>query len=1719
MAAPAPIKNTVGEGFSVEEQIVAAITIHLLTGAPWPGAAGASIVSVECQKQQDGWFFDDVVVQAEENGKRRDFGCSVKSFAIFGPRGAPKDLVNSLWAQWLATSTRGFQPDRDSLTLIAAQHEPEVREAWFGLTESARVMDSSNYAARFVSGAEPSALRRAAFASLLKTDRGETPEEGARVLSRLYLVEHDFQHASSQSATQCVALCQQALVDAARERAGELWQAVIACVAPIRRKGGRITLAGLLAELAPRFPLKHHPHYVGDLASMDSMSRARLQSLPAKIGGVLAFERATLAATIEERVRRNRCAVLVGGSGNGKTVLARNWALKSSGPVFWIRASDIAQTGGLRTTFNLKHDLDDLFQHSGQPGCMVLDGLDKCFDEPAFDEAARALVAASNTAAINRWQVLITCCPEDWERVRRHLVRRGVALTGDDVAVSYFTTKELTEACKDVPALTGLAQRLHLWPILRWPKALDLVATYGRGAGDTAQWASESNFAQWFWESIISQDNPASPRDRVARKLGVQLGDRMSGAVTLERFDPSELDILGELTREGHLYIDRGRNTVRFSHELLADWARTRELQIQGNAVAAFLAQRLSSPLWHRAARYHALARLEQNADAKAWLALFEQFRGDATVDELAQNLLLEAPIFALDQCATLDRLWPLLESNDGALLARFLRQFLRVGTIPDRYVLRMFKDRSPEQMLELAALHRVPWAPYWFGVIEFLGRHVEKVAALAPEETADLCVLWLAFCRATQRGMEPAAALAVALARHAFRGTQREHHRPHHEASPKEKAYRALMAAAPVTPEPVADLVLKLSGRRLPLPGEGPPEKAFPKPRSIPDRGPPKPWPEGPVCRPSGAFTRAFMDGQYSAPLFHALPAVGADAMFGVALDLPHTSDSFDGFGFQYQIDEHGFNRGSDLPRSVFWTNGPFVAFLNASPDVALQAIIRLVNFATDRSLELPEAARPQIAVPVRINDQTNVWRGHTRSFVWHKGHVFGPRIVGCALLSLEKWFYLQMEANRPVDGHLATVVTQSRSIALAGVLVEVGKKNPELFLGPLRPIVEALEFSWIERRLRQDHEGGYMGASFDVFGGETKVAHEWATLPHRQEGLNELVVRMFLTEPRWRAMIEEFKPRWADRLNSKDNPAPEFFASAVSQFETINWKMESKEGKTLITYTPPADLPQPTTEEVAQMERTQLLLFIPMECRRMLHREIDSPETKIVEWWALIPKIEAQQIPVDQQDYRSVADALLGIVAVAVVLHRDWLAADPEREKQAGRLLFENGLNKRRSWATPDATIDYKWDNFAAWAMTALWCDYPDDPVLREGVAGLALWERYNVVERVMLVAAEKRAQLGPEFDGLLAHALRYAPLRDRLHDDRAWQKTTFDHTAALKQHYETFLEGKTEPMPVSWKTIAAPKPPGHYRQSGGVDMMQLYSVLTWAEDLNRARDPAEKDDWIRMHQEALSCGIARLQRLAGMIEEKDDDSQLADEREAYKGEEDLLRRLGQIVARMAPGENHRQLWEPILSLGAIGDRWIYTFLSAWFLEAGAHDEVKPAMAEQWIEMLKFASASPAWTPDKLGWRLGRDLWEELLGIRTLGWNYWDARTVSVVLAVREFHEAWARNHATSTYDTNHYLIFLGHKGARGTRVAGLLIYHQPAIMNNADYWADDDIQTGFANVLKLALDENWSELAASRAARDAFIAIALKLASQQHALGSELLTVAARRFGSLD
>jgi len=98
------VKSTSGEGFSVEDLAVTYIASHKLAGVPWVGSGRGQIEGIQCQAMQDGWFFDDVILRLRDADGFWNCGCSIKSFSVFGKRGAPRDFVESIWKEWRNTS-------------------------------------------------------------------------------------------------------------------------------------------------------------------------------------------------------------------------------------------------------------------------------------------------------------------------------------------------------------------------------------------------------------------------------------------------------------------------------------------------------------------------------------------------------------------------------------------------------------------------------------------------------------------------------------------------------------------------------------------------------------------------------------------------------------------------------------------------------------------------------------------------------------------------------------------------------------------------------------------------------------------------------------------------------------------------------------------------------------------------------------------------------------------------------------------------------------------------------------------------------------------------------------------------------------------------------------------------------------------------------------------------------------------------------------------------------------------------------------------------------------------------------------------------------------------------------------------------------------------------------------------------------------------------------
>src|SRR5262249_34665343 len=119
---------------------------------------------------------------------------------------------------------------------------------------------------------------------------------------------------------------------------------------------------------------------------------------------------------------------------------------------------------------------------------------------------------------------------------------------------------------------------------------------------------------------------------------------------------------------------------VRFSHDLLGDWARMRVLVGEQSLSSPSSSDRATLPRWHRAVRLFGQRLLEQAADGvERWRQAIDGLDHDSPTGATIRDLLLESLFLADNASILIERSWSVLSANGGSLLNRMLNRFLFV--------------------------------------------------------------------------------------------------------------------------------------------------------------------------------------------------------------------------------------------------------------------------------------------------------------------------------------------------------------------------------------------------------------------------------------------------------------------------------------------------------------------------------------------------------------------------------------------------------------------------------------------------------------------------------------------------------------------------------------------------------------------------------------------------------------------------------------------------------------------------------------------------------------------------------------------------------------------------------------------------------------------------------------------------------------------------------
>jgi hypothetical protein len=496
-------------------------------------------------------------------------------------------------------------------------------------------------------------------------------------------------------------------------------------------------------------------------------------------------------------------------------------------------------------------------------------------------------------------------------------------------------------------------------------------------------------------------------------------------SVAISTLDPADATAFDERPPQCPVRRNPTNNHVQFEHDLAADWARFQKLKEIATDTAQWAAH-AENPLWNGALRMLGQFLLRQRSGSRtAWDDAFENVQAAQGGLPLADDILLDALFLDPAAAIFLRERADMLFSDRAKHLQRLLARFEHVATVSN--VASGNEGPLRDFGVYLEAKFRIPIVGRWPALAAFLSHHQQRVADLIIPRVSMLCERWLTTMPLTRldgtrvpyRREFAELALATARARQLSVAIGDIY------VGDNDNVFHAAFAGAQDIPDEVAAWALEMARRRPMRPDlkakvkEHNEERAaehrrrmesdaeyrkrherkgsiphFPSGRKLP------PWPLGPQGRVDPAFEQAVRSAAFQS-LMRARPAAAAEVLLAVLIeDSPEESYSSRG---SYR-DELGLAYDREGYPTAYWKS-PFFSFLHVDPSTAIESLLRLVSFCTDRweHQVTSHHGRAPTPISIRLNDGSERrLRGRYNAFAWSQAN---DHALGSSTRRLRLW------------------------------------------------------------------------------------------------------------------------------------------------------------------------------------------------------------------------------------------------------------------------------------------------------------------------------------------------------------------------------------------------------------------------------------------------------------------------------------------------------------------------------------------------------------------------------------------------------------------------------------------------------------------------------------------------------------------------------------------
>ncbi len=348
-----------------------------------------------------------------------------------------------------------------------------------------------------------------------------------------------------------------------------------------------------------------------------------------------------------------------------------------------------------------------------------------------------------------------------------------------------------------------------------------------------------------------------------------------------------------------------------------------------------------------------------------------------------------------------------------------------------------------------------------------------------------------------------------------------------------------------------------------------------------------------------------------------------------------------------------------------------PFYAFLQINADAVLGFLHQLVDFATERWVRYARGRRDTDppTISVTLSDGTlRAYAGRYWVFAWSHENSLSIGQIHCALAALERWLCDLVDAGADIEARIETLLKTTNSVML-GVLVNVGKHKPELFKGPPRPLLGALEmFEWDDSRVRAHATSFDAGAWARKGDFVFEMAKTWGLAPYRQTRLREIVSRLILCDRDIAEFVLACTSQWTAPVTEKEKLELKILLSELD-YRNYTEGVDPATGRQGFEFKYPPDVAAEITAFQNDNARLVEALTFPQRCRRFLNGTalLNSADAERIA--SLMAAVDGEE-KVDVDDEMRQAPRVAA-AAVLLLRGRDWLVNHAEVATRAQLIL----------------------------------------------------------------------------------------------------------------------------------------------------------------------------------------------------------------------------------------------------------------------------------------------------------------------------------------------------------------------------------------------------------------------------------------------------------------